>query len=863
MPNEQRPDSIEIRPAERQVLVGGQLAPLGARAFDLLMALIERRDRLVSKNELLDVVWPGLVVEENNLQVQVSSLRKVLGPRAIATIPGRGYQCTLPESVVAKARPPGSRTGLSDARLPKAAVQDALRGNLPPTPPIIGRTDELSEVVGLMQSCPVVSIVGAGGIGKTRLALAAAGLHDTPDGTWWVELGVVNEGRQVPATIANALGLPLPPNRPAQEALATALAKQQLLLVLDNCEHMADAAALLVALLRANAPGVRLLITSQESLKCVDEQVFRLGPLELPVSTDVEGAAACGAVALFIERAHAVDPRFRLGSENVDAVIDICRQLDGIPLAIELAAARVPLLGVAGLRARLDQMFNVLTGVARVKLRRHQTMRAALEWSHELLSEDEGEVFRRLGTFAGGFTLELAQSVASDDRIDQWHVLDVLAQLIDKSLVIAEGEDELRYRMLEPTRAFALEQLARAGESSTLLRRHAESVHAAMSVMEEARYTEPMSRRLGRLAELGNLRAALDWAMSPYGDRLLACRILAKGWFIWVGNNLSREGIERMLQLWPQSADLPPQDEADFCLGLASLRIAFKREVALQAAHRAIDLYRQLGDHTRLGDALCRLACMAGGETPGIDEVIAEAATCITAAAPLRQQANLAMARGGRALELHDFAAAAREFHRQAELSRRDGSELGDYMALINLSYVSLDIGQIDAAIDASRRAIEGLRRLGVRYNLGMAQAQLAVALAVRGDAVDVPSLARKAFDQSCRSGSTFRPLMAAALHIARQGDTRRAALVVGYARQELASEGEEPSPFDWRLQNEVDQLLASTDASLREAWLRAGEGLSEVQVATVAFDDAPLDGILIDVTSAHGRTSMSASDLC
>jgi predicted ATPase/DNA-binding winged helix-turn-helix (wHTH) protein len=848
MPDEQQPQPIEIRPAERQLLVGGHLAPVGARAFDLLMALVERRDRVVSKNELLDVVWPGLVVEENNLQVQVSTLRKALGPAAIATIPGRGYQCTLPEGVVARACPPAHRTALNDASAPAAAIQDALRGNLPPAPLMFGRAADLAEVAGLMRSCAVVSIVGAGGIGKTRLALAlaAADQCDAPDGRWWIELGVVNDGSQIPAAIAGALGLPLPANRPAQDALALALAQQRLLLVLDNCEHLADAMAPLFALLRAQAPGVRLLITSQESLKCVDEQVYRLGPLELPVTTDVEDASRSGAVALFVARARAVDPRFRLGPENVDAVIDICRRLDGIPLAIELAAARVPLLGVPGLQARLDHMFNVLTGVARMKLRRHQTMRAALEWSHGLLSADERAVFRRLGTFAGGFTLELAQSVASDDRIDPWQVLDLLAQLIDKSLVIAEGEGELRYRMLEPTRAFALEQLAAAGESPALLRRHAEAMLAAMTAQDEARYTEPMPRRLARLAELGNLRAALDWAISPGGDRLLASRILGKGWFMWFGNNLSREGIERMLRLWPLPADLSPLDEAGFCLGLASLRVASKREVALQAAQRAIDLYRQLGDHSRLGDALCRLACMAGGEMPGIDQAIAEAATCITAASPLRQQANLAMARGGRALELHDFEGAARAFHQQSEFSRRDGSEISEYMALINLSFVSLDIGQIDAAIDASRRAIEGLRRLGVRYNLGMAQSHLAVALAVRGDDVDEPSLARNAFDNSCRSGSTFRPLMAAALHLARQGDARRAALVAGYARLELAKETDDPSPFDCRLQDEVDRLIASTDASaLHEAWQRTAEGLSEVQVVAVAFENAPLDGLL------------------
>ena len=263
-----------------------------------------------------------------------------------------------------------------------------------------------------------------------------------------------------------------------------ALASRNLLLVLDNCEHLADDIAALVDLLRARAPNVRLLVTSQESLKCRDEQVYRLGALAVPASAQLEDAAQFGAVALFVERAHAVDSRFRLADDNVAVVVDICRRLDGIPLAIELAAARVPLLGVHGLHARLNQMFNVLTGGTRMKLRRHQTLRAALDWSHGLLSADEQTVFRRLGVFAGGFTLELAQQVVSDERIDQWLVLDLLGHLIDKSLVIADGEAEPRYRLLETTRAFALEQLAAAGESEAMLRRHAQVICELMAAID-------------------------------------------------------------------------------------------------------------------------------------------------------------------------------------------------------------------------------------------------------------------------------------------------------------------------------------------------------------------------------------------
>ena len=371
--------------------------------------------------------------------------------------------------------------------------------------------------------------------------------------------------------------------------------------MLDNCEHLADDIASLVDLLRARAPNVRLLVTSQESLKCRDEQVYRLGPLAVPASAQLEDAAEFGAVALFVERAHAVDSRFRLADDNVAVVVDICRRLDGIPLAIELAAARVPLLGVHGLHARLNQMFNVLTGGARMKLRRHQTLRAALEWSHGLLSADEQPVFRRLGVFAGGFTLELAQQVVSDEHIDQWLVLDLLGHLIDKSLVIADGEAEPRYRLLETTRAFALEQLAAAGESEAMLRRHAQVICELMAAT--TRILESFAGRTKESAvlELSNLRAALDWALASADDRALAYELLGKCWMVWMLSGLTGEGVQRMPQLWPLPSNLPARIEADFCLGFARLNKDAGRQEHWDAARRAEALYRQLGDADGLG----------------------------------------------------------------------------------------------------------------------------------------------------------------------------------------------------------------------------------------------------------------------
>jgi predicted ATPase/DNA-binding winged helix-turn-helix (wHTH) protein len=859
MPDDTRRDTIEIRAAERQLLVGGKPAVLGARAFDLLLALFERRDRVVAKNELLDVVWPGLVVEENNLQVQVSGLRKLLGPNAIATIPGRGYRFTLPDDAMAAPRR-AAPAAMSAPGAAEAAADEPTRGNLPASASMVGRDDDLAGVAALIEHHPVVSIIGAGGIGKTRLALAVAQASalDTPDGRWWVELAPLADPAQVPATIAAAIGVQLTGSRRPGDALGAALSKLRALVVLDNCEHVTDAAADVIASLRAQAPGVRVLVTSQELLKCVDEQAFRLASLALPVTDDLDTASRCGAVALFIARAHAADPRFALGADNVAAVIDICRRLDGIPLAIELAAARVPMLGVQGLHARLDQMFNVLTGAARMRLRRHQTLRAALEWSYGLLTEDERAVFRRLGVFAGGFTLALAQGVAADERIDRWQVLDLLSQLIDKSLVLAEGEGEPRYRLLEPTRAYALEQLAAAGESDAYLRRHAEVMIEAMAEWNRGRWTEPMPVRLRALVELGNVRAAADWAMRPEGDRRLAIQLLSVSWFQWIGNNLWTECLARMAALWPLPPDLPAAAEAAFCLAFASVRGAGERDDVLAAARRAVALYRTLGDTVLLADALLRIGVIGTvrGDVAETDAAIAEAAALVGSAGPARHRASVAMTQGQRALEQRRFADAAEAYRRQAACYREEGSEFGENLALYNLALVSLDIGEVDAAIETLERAIAGLQRIRAPYGLGAARSLMVLARALRGDDEDGLASAREAYQGQINNGadSCDKPLMAAAMFHARRGDLPRAALIAACVLGPNVRGRKQICPMDERLDADVSALVtAGMPERERESCREVGASLTLAQAASIAFDGAPIDAVVRQGTAIAG----------
>jgi len=512
---------FELKPDACELLAEGRPVSLGHRAFDLLVALVERRDRLVGKHELLDVVWPGLVVEENNLQVQVSQLRKLLGPQAIATVPGRGYRF---KAVLEGAAAPAPFAA-------EAPTAPASRTNLPrDLPPLYGRDAERTQLCDLLLANKLVTVLGAGGIGKSRLAQACAHslLERWPDGAWMVELAGLSDPALLPNTVAQALDVKLTGSSPAFQALVTALAGRTALIVLDNCEHLLDAVAGLVDSLLRGAPGVTMIATSQEPLHLTAEQQYRLTPLRLPASSSA-GARECGSLALFEARVRAIDPRFALSDENLPLAIDVCRRLDGLPLAIELAAGRVATLGLRTVRDKLDARFKLLTGGARATLRRHQTLRAALEWSHNLLDDAERVVFRRLGVFAGGFTIELAQAVARDDDLDEWAVLDHLAALVDKSLVALDPGETPRYRLLESARAFALEQLA-ATATDDVVRRHALAMRAFVERVDSSNLdgehrTDEYAAIM--LPELDNLRAAHAWATTDGGEVEIAAAIAA------------------------------------------------------------------------------------------------------------------------------------------------------------------------------------------------------------------------------------------------------------------------------------------------------------------------------------------------
>jgi len=479
---------FELQPLERRLLVGGVPAPLGSRALDVLEALVERAGRLITKSELMDLVWPNTVVEENNLQSQVSALRKVLGSDIIATIPGRGYRFTAsvtrrrPQDAAALPVGPAAPEEAA-ASVPTAAPAACTTTNLPAElTPLLGRDHDLASLGELMSVHRLVSIVGAGGMGKTLIAQHLLRMREARHrhGVCFIELAQVADGTQLPAAIATGLGLSLADGQPL-EALAKAVKGLEVLIALDNAEHLVDEVARVVDTLMQRSPAVHLLVTSQAALKLAHERVYRIGALSVPQGPlAAADARVFGSVALFVERARALDSRFALTDFNAPQVIEVCRALDGLALAIELAAARAPAMGVAGLVASMGERLKVLTRAAnRMAPERQRTLRSALEWSHGLLSADQQTVFRRLSAIPTSADLALVQAVCSDSEegghLDAWTVLDVLDELVDRSLVALvtapEAAADARYKLLDSPRALAMEKLEASQEAHAVTQR--------------------------------------------------------------------------------------------------------------------------------------------------------------------------------------------------------------------------------------------------------------------------------------------------------------------------------------------------------------------------------------------------------
>ena len=581
---------------ERRLERDRQIVPLGSRALDILAALVGRAGEVVNKRELTEAAWPGLIVEEGSLRFHVASLRRALGERAegqpyLTTVAGRGYCFTAELSHDPMPASPSGNLA-KDVRFPANLRRS------------FGMDVAAAAAAAELMEWRFLTLVGPPGIGKTRLAIQLG--HQLAerfsDGAVFIDFGSVSGPHLVPNAIAAAIGRLLPPDQ-ALDGLLALLRGKQMLIVLDGCEHIIDAVAEFAERLFGQAPTITILATSRESLRVDGERVYRLFPLACPSETQgltAEEALKFPAVQLFVDRTRAGQAGFAVSDEEAPFVSEICRKLDGIPLALELAAGRVPSYGIKQTASLLDGRFRLLWQGRRTAPPRHQTLSAALDWSYDLLSLSERQVLRRVSVFAGLFTLDAARAVAADGVMPAETVVAVLADLVAKSLVVREeGTSDARYRLLDTTRVYGLAKLLATEEAATIVRRHA--IHLRDLLVVETR-SDVLARPKANPYDdrIGNVRTALQWSFSTGQDDALAVSLAAVAGPLFLELSLADECLEwtkrGLSALSP--ADLGGMIEAKLqaAYGLALLALGGCGEEIERAFRRGHDIARKAGD---------------------------------------------------------------------------------------------------------------------------------------------------------------------------------------------------------------------------------------------------------------------------
>jgi predicted ATPase/DNA-binding winged helix-turn-helix (wHTH) protein len=540
-------DQWEIDLGRRELRSRGIPVPLGGRAFEVVRVLVQSAAVLVTKDQMMERVWPSATVGDGTLHVHISAVRKALGQdRALLkTVSGRGYRLLgswMPQQRDATA------AQVQSSRTPPVASP---ANNFPPIiNRLVGRAAACQFVRDLVSAYRVVTLTGLGGIGKTVLAIKAVRylLPEFEDGGWIVELASLSDPGLVPSTVASALGLKLSGEISA-ESVARAVGGRHLLLVLDNCEHVIDAVAHLAEALTRLCPRTTIVATSREILRVEGESVYRVPPLDVPAP----GQAApdyimqYSAVELFVVRTKALNAGFSPAAEDLVSIAAICRHLDGIPLAIEFAAARAAVLSVEGVAVGLHDRFALLTAGRRTALPRQRTLRATLDWSYELLPETERRLLRGLAVFAGGFTVDAAAAVMTDTGFEASAVLDGIANLVAKSWVaLDKSGSAARWTLLETIRAYALEKLAEHAENDVAAEYHALYFRDLFTPQARGARSPLSDDDLARhVREIDNVRAALDWSFSPAGNPAIGVDLTAAYSPIWRYLSLMIECRER------------------------------------------------------------------------------------------------------------------------------------------------------------------------------------------------------------------------------------------------------------------------------------------------------------------------------
>jgi predicted ATPase/DNA-binding CsgD family transcriptional regulator/predicted negative regulator of RcsB-dependent stress response len=758
-------------------------AGAGKAMSDALLAPLTKRE-----HEVLELMAFGLANKE--IAARLSLSRRTVESH-IDHVLGKLQVPTRARAVVE-----AGRAGLLDASGDQSEYGRS--NNLPfQLTMLLGREQDVLDAKSLLESNRLVTLSGSGGVGKTRLALRLGIdlLDRYPDGVWLFEFASISDSALVARTVAKVLTIRERQNRPLVSSIVESLRRKQALLIFDNCEHVLNSAAKLVDEILHGSPNIRILATSRQALGIVGEVVDRVLSLSLPDSPDgltADQSLLYGAIALFVDRAQSSDRRFQLTDENASVVAEICRRLDGIPLAIELAATRSDVLNVRTLARSLDDRFKMLTGGSRTALPRHKTLAALIDWSYDLLTPDERTLFNRVGVFAGGFDLPAASTVCGGDGLDATDILELLTSLTDKSLVVVDtaGGHE-RYRLLESTRVYALGKLTDAGDLDVTARRHAVYFRDQAQAMDERAGRGSIAKWLElAVIDVDNFRSALTWSLIGGHDAAIGGALAGDLDELWVEGGLTVEGRE-----WIDRAQAVVSDSA-FPAVSARLWIALAHlpggELRLDCAQRASLLFGSVGDTRRAARARVQLASTLNhlGRFDDADAACSQALSVLRSLEDKSAMAACFDVQGTIQLNLGNLDAARVLYSQSLAAHKALEDETGTARVLGNLGELEFAAGDVRSAV---RFAEEGLK-IDAR---GKNKAMLAVkycnsaAYHLALDEIDKAAVAARAgLDWSLRAQDSMLTtvvLQHLALVDARRGDFSRAARLLGYVNVQFA----------------------------------------------------------------------------
>ena len=772
-------------------------------------------------------------------------------------------------AAILAAAPPTWRT----AAVASAAIDRPLHraetgpGNLGLAPPVLyGRADELAAVLSMLHTHRLVTLLGIGGVGKTSLALAVAHAERRrwPAGVWFVDMAPVLDAAGVAGAMAHVLGVSLVADRDPVDELVLALAARDMLVVIDNAEHVWEAISALVSALLDRTTHLRMLVTSRQALRLPQEQRFPLAGLAAPADPDLSDLRQLGALALFEARVTALVPHFRLTADNAAAVADVCRRLDGLPLAIELAAARVPVLGLEELRDRLHRTLRVLGGRATISAPRHQTLRATFDWTHDLLSADERKLLRRLAVFVGGFSLNLAEDVTSGSlaeldpaatgrETDSSGMLDLLGALIEKSLVVVVDGDPPRYRLLEVTRAYALEKLVEAGEFDALSKRHAHAIwrlfaSAEADLNEKTREALSRGQFLHRLSpELDNLRAARAWSAASPDEHLLSIGLAAASTEALRLLGRSTEALHGLLGLRELVDDTMPDASVElFWTGLCALGThgRMSRAEMLDVIERAERIYRRVGSARRIHVGLYRkgFALLHLGDVDGAQRAVSEMGALEDPAWPARAIVQRLNLQGAMEAVRGRFDVSVSAFRSAAALLEGEPGESDVVLNVLSNLSMSLIGAERDeearsvAADVLSRRPSPVVRNITLRAAM--------VALTFLGRLDEARDIARQAMSGWLSDDMLPHMLSVFAWLAYREGRVADAIRLDGAARTQVARMGLSNTPVFDRARTNLDDAISDSSVSLadRARWREQGERLDQDQIVALCMGESRVD---------------------